>query len=106
MLHGAEQAKESEYIAKNSFSEGSSGENLPDIKIDESNIDSDIIKLISIIEKSLSKSEIRRLIKSNGIKINNETISDEKFIISKELIEKNNFIKLSIGKKKHYKIVF
>ena len=105
MLHGAEQAKKAEYIAKNSFSEGSSGENLPDIKIDESNIDSDIINLISTIEKSLSKSEIRRLIKSNGIKINNETISNEKFKISKELIDKNNFIKLSIGKKKHYKIV-
>ena len=70
------------------------------------NIDNDIINLISIIEKNLSKSEIRRLIKSNGIKINNEIISDEKFKISKELIDKNNFIKLSIGKKKHYKIVF
>ena len=38
--------------------------------------------------------------------LNNKTISDEKFIISKELINQTNFIKLSIGKKKHYKIVF
>ena len=65
----------------------------------------DIVNLVSVIDKKLSKSEIRRLIKSNGIKINNETISDDKFKISKELIKKNNFIKLSIGKKKHYKIV-
>ncbi len=105
MLHGVEEAKEAENLAKNTFSEGSTGENLPDIKIDKTNINSDIINLIAIIEKNLSKSEIRRLIKSNGIKINNKTISDEKFKISKELLSKNNFIKLSIGKKKHYKVV-
>ena len=106
MLHGKEAATEAERIAKNSFSENLSGVNLPDIKIDKSYIDNDIINLISIIDNNLSKSEIRRLIKSNGIKINNETISDEKFKISRKLIDKNNFIKLSIGKKKHYKIIF
>ncbi len=105
ILHGANEAAEAEKIAKNSFSENSSGENLPNTKIDISNIGNDIVNLVSIIDKKLSKSEIRRLIKSNGIKINNQIISDDKFIISNELIKKNNFIKLSIGKKKHYKIV-
>ena len=105
MLHGAKEAEEAENIAKNSFSENSSGENLPDTKINNFNFDNDIINLISTIDKNLSKSEIRRLIKSHGIKINNETVYDEKFKISKELIEKKRFIKLSIGKKKHYKIV-
>ena len=106
MLHGDEDAKKAESIAKNTFSDDSSGKNLPDIKIDKKYIDEYIINLISIIKKDLSKSEIRRLIKSNGVKINNETINQEKFKISKELIDKNNFIKLSIGKKNHYKIVF
>ena len=105
MLHGAKEAEEAENIAKNSFLENSSGENLPDTKINNFNFDNDIINLISTIDKNLSKSEIRRLIKSHGIKINNETVYDEKFKISKELIEKKKFIKLSIGKKKHYKIV-
>ncbi len=105
ILHGANEAAEAEKIAKNSFSENSSGENLPDTKIDIPNMGFDIVNLVSIIDKKLSKSEIRRLIKSNGIKINNETISDDKFKISSELLKKNNFIKLSIGKKKHYKIV-
>ena len=106
MLHGVEDAKKAESIAKNTFSDDSSGKNLPDIKINKSYIDKDIINLISNIKKNLSKSEIRRLIKSNGVKINNETITEEKFNISKDLIDKNNFIKLSIGKKNHYKIVF
>ena len=105
ILHGANEAAEAEKIAKNSFSENSSGENLPNTKIDISNIGNDVVNLVSIIDKNLSKSEIRRLIKSNGVKINNQIISDDKFIISNELIKKNNFIKLSIGKKKHYKIV-
>ena len=105
ILHGANEAAEAEKIAKNSFSENSSGENLPDIKIDIPNSSFDIVNLVSVIDNKLSKSEIRRLIKSNGIKINNETISDDKFEISNELLKKNNFIKLSIGKKKHYKIV-
>ena len=105
ILHGVNEAAEAEKIARNSFSGNSSGENLPDIKIDISNIGNDVVNLVSIIDKNLSKSEIRRLIKSNGVKINNQIISDDKFIISNELIKKNNFIKLSIGKKKHYKIV-
>ena len=78
---------------------------MPNTKIYISNIGNDVVNLVSIINKNLSKSEIRRLIKSNGVKINNQIISDDKFIISNELIKKNNFIKLSIGKKKHYKIV-
>ena len=106
MLHGSKEAKEAENLARNTFSEHSSGENLPDTKIDNFKINGNVINLISEVETNLSKSEIRRLIKSNGIKINNQIISDEKFKISKDLMNKNNFIKLSIGKKKHYKILF
>ena len=38
-----------------------------------------------------------------SIKINNKSITDEKFIITEELF-KDNFIKLSLGKKRHTKI--
>ena len=41
--------------------------------------------------------------KGNGIKINNETITDEKLIITEELF-KNKFIKISLGKKRHIKV--
>ena len=47
-----------------------------------------------------SKSEVRRTIKNNGIKINNETITDEKMNISINNF-KNNILKLSHGKKNH-----
>ena len=62
-----------------------------------------IIDLIIFSKFENSKSEIRRLIKGNAIKINNKNIEDEKYIIEKELFNEN-FIKLSIGKKRHIKI--
>ena len=65
----------------------------------------DIVEIISYTVKKISKSEIRRLVKSNAIKINNQLVNDEKFIINDKLFLEKGFIKLSIGKKKHYKIV-
>ena len=62
-----------------------------------------IIDLIVLSELESSKSEIRRLIKGNGIKINNAIISDEKFLVTKDLFQ-NNLIKLSLGKKRHIKV--
>ena len=63
-----------------------------------------ILDLISLTEIKISKSEIRRLISGNGIKINNQTISDEKKIINIKFFNEEGFLKLSIGKKKHIKI--
>ena len=56
---------------------------------------------MSKLEKS--KSEIRRLLKGNAIKINDSIILDEKFIIDRNLF-KNNYLKLSVGKKRHIKV--
>ena len=60
--------------------------------------------MISHVNKYVSKSEIRRLIKSNAVKIDNQSIKDEKYIINQSLFSERGFIKLSIGKKKHFKI--
>jgi tyrosyl-tRNA synthetase len=63
-----------------------------------------IIDLVILSKLENSKSEIRRLIKGNAIKINDEIISDEKLIINHDLF-KEDYLKLSIGKKRHLKIV-
>tara|TARA_Y100001954_G_scaffold236532_1_gene297468 strand:+ start:19 stop:1248 length:1230 start_codon:yes stop_codon:yes gene_type:complete len=105
MLHGQKEAKNCEDMAKAAFSGDSSDINLPTKKIDQINFQKEIniIDLIIILKLEKSRSEIRRLIKGNAIKINNEIIDNEKFIIQRELFNKN-FIKLSIGKKRHLKI--
>ena len=105
MLHGEKSAKECEKMAVSTFKDNSSGENLPNIKINKETLGKNIVELAAYVTKDISKSEIRRMIKANGIKIDNQLISDEKFIIDKELFLEKGFIKLSIGKKKHYKII-
>ena len=105
MLHGRKAAKNSELAAKEAFSGNLLGSNLPSIKIKSKDLDNEvnIIDLVILSKLENSKSEIRRLIKGNAIKINDKVISDEKLIIKNKLF-KNNYLKLSVGKKRHIKI--
>ncbi len=103
MLHGEKEAKKSEKIAREIFSSGSTGNNLPSIETDKKNLN--IIDLIILSKLENSKSEIRRLIKGNAVKINNNLVKDDKLIIDKKNFS-DNFLKLSIGKKRHLKIKF
>ena len=105
MLHGEDEAKKSEETAKQTFEGNALGDNLPTIQIVKKKLDNqlNIIDLIVMSKLENSKSEIRRLIKGNGVKINNQTISDEKMLITETLF-KDNLIKLSLGKKKHIKV--
>ena len=105
MLHGKKESIKSEKLAKSTFKEDSTGENLPSIKINKDILNNNIVELVAFVASDISKSEIRRLIKSSGIRIDNKQIEDEKFIISYKLFENKKFIKLSLGKKKHYKII-
>ena len=105
MLHGKDEAKISKETAQQTFAENTIGDNLPSISIEEKMLDNqiNIVDLIVMSKLETSKSEIRRLIKGNGIKINSQTISDEKLVITKSLF-KEKLIKLSLGKKKHIKV--
>ena len=105
MLHGKKEAENSERIAKEIFSENSKGLNLPSIKMKFNFIKNlNIVDLIIHCKLENSKSEIRRLIKGNAIKIDNEIINDDKFMI-RDILLNNNYFKLSIGKKRHFKII-
>tara|TARA_B100000579_G_scaffold403063_1_gene386802 strand:+ start:1 stop:732 length:732 start_codon:yes stop_codon:yes gene_type:complete len=106
MLHGKNEALSAEKTAKKTFEENSLGESLPSvgIELDNKNTSINIVDLVILSKIENSKSQIRRLIKGKGIKINNEIINDEKFLIQKKMFKDDNFIKLSIGKKKHIKI--
>ena len=104
MLHGNKEAKKSEETAKKTFSENSLGSALPSIYINKNQLNNlNIIDLVILSKLENSKSEIRRLIKGNGVKVNNETVGDEKLIIDEKFFEKN-IIKLSLGKKRHIKV--
>ena len=105
MLHGKKAAQSSEKAAIEIFSGKSLSSNMPSMKIQTKDFDNKISILDLVIFSKLenSKSEVRRLIRGNAVKIDNQIITDEKFIIDKHFSSKNYF-KLSIGKKRHLKI--
>ena len=76
---------------------------MPEIKIKLNEINEGI-NLIDFLSKNKimsSKGEARRAIVNNGIKINNQLVSNEKLLI-KETDFQNKILKISFGKKKHY----
>ncbi len=106
ILHGAKAAKECADTAEETFVKGGLGKNIPE-KIISKKIISQGINIIDLIFQNgliQSKSEARRILKNNGIKINDNVIVDEKKIINMNDVLKNNFIKLSVGKKNHIKV--
>lgn len=105
ILHGEKKSKESEMTGKETFAGSGVGQNLPVIFIKDSLLKNgiNIIDFINDIKILNSKSEIRRAINEKGIKINDTIVTDEKKIISMNELNKD-YIKVSYGKKKHYKI--
>ena len=103
MLHGKAASKKAEQTAKKTFISGSIGKGLPTIKINKTGIQVgiNIVDLVVLSNLINSKSEVRRTMKNRGIKINNEIIADQNLIISLNHFENKNFLKLSLGKKKH-----
>ena len=106
LLHGKDASFEAEQTAKETFEGNLIGKKLPSIKISYKDLNKglNIIDLIMLSKLVGSKSEIRRLINGKAIKLNNKIVVDDKFYIKDEIFNNNEFIKLSIGKKKHIKV--
>ena len=104
MLHGKTAALKAEKTAKATFESRGAGDDLPEIKMKESNFKTGI-KILELLFSSKimsSKSEARRAIKGRAIKINNQILSDENKIILLDDFDDNKNLKISFGKKKHY----
>ena len=103
ILHGHKASVKAEKTAQDTFVKKGFGSNLPEIKIKLNDLNEgiDLLDFLSKNKISSSKSEARRLIANNGLKINYTPVTDEK-----KIIQKNDFkektLKISHGKKKHY----
>jgi len=104
MLHGKLSAIKAEKTAKETFESGGSGANLPEIKIKkvELELGIKILDLLSSNKIVSSKSDARRAIKSNALKINNKVLTEENKIIKLNDFNNEKVLKVSFGKKKHY----
>ena len=103
MLHGLKAAKDSETTAQKTFGDKSIGKNLPIVKVKKKIIFNGINIIDLVIKTNLtnSKSEIRRMIKNKGIRINNEIVENETLTINQNNFDKENNLKVSHGKKQH-----
>ena len=103
MLHGKIAANKAEQTAKSTFENKSVGDSLPTIKIKKEKFRSglNIIDIVFTSNLLNSKSEVRRMIKNKGIKINNLTVENEQLKIFLNTFNNENNLKLSVGKKKH-----
>jgi len=103
MLHGSKAAKDSELTAQKTFGDKSIGKNLPVVKVKKNSITDgmNVLDLVLLTTLANSKGEIRRMIKNDGLKINNEVVSDETKIIDQNNFDQDNNMKVSHGKKQH-----
>ena len=106
IIHGSKAAKDSEQTAKTTFVQGGIGKSIPEKKISKDSISKgiNIIDFVFQNDMAPSKSEVRRILKNNGIKINDKTITDEKKIVDLKEFSEKDYIKLSLGKKTHIKV--
>jgi tyrosyl-tRNA synthetase len=105
LLHGREAAEQAAETALKTFEQGALAETLPTIEVPAHVLESglgvltafgpDYAKLVP------SSSEARRQVKSGGLKVNDETVSDERGVLKLADLTAEGVIKLSFGKKKH-----
>jgi len=103
MLHGKSSALKAEQTAKNTFEKKSVGDDLPIININKNDLSNglNIVDLVVKAKLLISKSEVRRTIKNKGIKLNNETVENDKLNVSINNFNNDKILKLSHGKKNH-----
>ena len=103
MLHGRKASRDSEITAKKTFKDKSFGKDLPTIKIKKNDLENgiNILDLVILTKLGNSKGEIRRMIKNNGLKINNSPVINETKSINVNDFDQNNSLKVSHGKKQH-----
>lgn len=107
LVHGEEEALKVKKASEEIFSNKGNSDNTETIKISKDVIAQEInvIEILMLSNLFESKSEVRRLIQQNGIKINGEKVTDIHMMIGSEQLD-NNTLLIQKGKKTFKKILF
>ncbi|MGO9674541.1 MAG: tyrosine--tRNA ligase [Methylocella sp.] len=102
MVHGRAAAESASEAARQTFEEGALAESLPSVEIAAAEVESGLGVLAAFVKAGLvaSTSEARRQIKGGGLKVNDETVADERAILMASDAA-SGVIKLSLGRKRH-----
>ncbi len=103
LVHGRAAAEEAAETARKTFEEGALAETLPTVEIPRAEIEAGFGVLAANVRAGLvsSNGEARRQIKAGGLRVNDETVTDEKRVLTTADLSAEGVIKLSLGRKKH-----
>ncbi|MFL4979919.1 MAG: S4 domain-containing protein, partial [Xanthobacteraceae bacterium] len=103
LLHGRPAAEEAAETARRTFEEGGVAEALPTIEVPRAELTQGIGALTAFVRAGLvaSTSEARRQIQAGGLRVNDETVSDERMVLTPRHLTPEGVIKLSRGRKRH-----
>ena len=99
LVHGEEEAIRAKNTSEELFNNKGISENIPSITISKEKLWINILDLLVEINLVSSKSKARRLVEQNGIKVNNEKVSDLNYEIKTDII-------IQKGKKIFLKVTF
>ncbi|MDA8637399.1 tyrosine--tRNA ligase [Rhodospirillales bacterium] len=103
LCHGSDAANNARETAETTFEQGGQGKDLPRIEVPTASLN-DGIGILSLFAQAglgSSNSEVRRLIRGGGAKINDVAVSDENLVLTTSDLNADGVIKLSAGKKRH-----
>jgi tyrosyl-tRNA synthetase len=103
LLHGREEAAQAAETARRTFEEGALAETLPTIETPRARLEAGLGVLAACVEVGFASSngEARRHIRGGGLKVNDETVTDEKMVLTPAHLTPEGVIKLSLGRKRH-----
>jgi tyrosyl-tRNA synthetase len=103
IVHGREAADAAGETARMTFEAGGFSSDLPSITManDELSAGIGLLNLIVKTGLAISNGEARRHVQSGAVRVNDETMNDERHIISITDVTSDGAIKISLGKKKH-----
>ena len=107
LAHGRKNAEKAAETATQTFEEGHASAGLPQTEIARSELEQGLGVLSAFVQAGLAKSnsEVRKLIRGGGVRIDDAPVRDEKALLTLDQFEGGEPLKLSVGKKKHALLV-
>jgi tyrosyl-tRNA synthetase len=106
MLHGEEESKRAAAAAEAVFKGGGSAEGMPTVEIARARLAAGYPLADALVAAKLaeSKSEARRAIQQNAVKLNGDAVTDEKLLLTESVLDGEGVARLSVGKKRHARL--
>jgi tyrosyl-tRNA synthetase len=103
LMHGREAAEQAAETARRTFEEGALAQTLPTFEVAAADLDKGYGVLSAFVQAQFvaSTSEARRQVKGGGLKVNDQTVTDEKMALTRAHLTPEGVIKLSLGRKRH-----